>query len=262
LTAYDGQERRASTLTYALRCMVSTLRFLTILPLPGSPEEDDRYFKDALFCFTPVGVIIGIAGAVFCWGLSFFIPGTVLALLFTLYLSGISGFFHLDGLADTADGFLSARPTDQCLEIMRDSRIGVMGAATICAVFMVKAAAFAAMDNQALLVAALLTPVAGRTAIVICMALLPYARTEGGLGGLFYTPKARKAAVLSTLLFIMIGCIVYPERVLLLALALFCVVSLFTLLCKKRIGGATGDTLGAVCELAEAAAALAFTVTF
>ena len=96
-----------------------------------------------------------------------------------------------------------------------------------------------------------LMPIAGRCAIVFSMALLPYARPEGGLGHLFYSGHCRMSAGWS---FVFL-CILMPFIGIRTTALLLCVTSatglLFSAWCRRKIGGATGDTLGAVCELTE-----------
>jgi adenosylcobinamide-GDP ribazoletransferase len=102
-------------------------------------------------------------------------------------------------------------------------------------------------------------PLAGRCAIIFSMAILRYARAEGGLGKLFYSGSARWAAALAVLfLFLPVLFTGWPF-IIKVWIGLFLSVLLFSRLCLARIGGATGDTLGAACELTEMAVAIAVT---
>ncbi|MEE4165389.1 MAG: adenosylcobinamide-GDP ribazoletransferase, partial [Desulfocapsaceae bacterium] len=169
-----------------VRSLIASLRFLTILPLPGSGEDDASFFDGALFFFTITGLIIGTFGALLSLLLLKLFPPLVAAGLLAVFLSLASGFLHLDGLADSCDGLLSSRPAEKCLEIMRDSRIGVMGAASLCTVLLLKTAALASVAETTVFAAMILAPAAGRTAIIFMMALAPYARKTDGLGCRFY----------------------------------------------------------------------------
>ena len=75
-----------------------------------------------------------------------FFPHQVVAVLALIYLAFISGFLHLDGLADSADGLLSARPREDCLRIMKDSRTGAMGVVVVVCTLLAKYSALSAMD--------------------------------------------------------------------------------------------------------------------
>lgn len=241
-----------------LSCLAAAIRFLTIIPVPGDGEKDGSFFGGALFYFTITGIIIGAGGALFSYLLAGLLPPLVAAVILTIFLSVVSGFLHLDGLADSFDGLLSARPAHQCLEIMRDSRVGVMGAAAIAAVFLLKAATIFSIDHQELIVAMLIVPAAGRTSIVAMMLILPYARKNNGLGELFYTGVNRWAAIVSFLVLGALTLLFSPSRFFLIFFVLILTVGIFSWICKTKMGGATGDTLGAVCELSETTILLSF----
>lgn len=246
---------------HPLKSLMAAVRFLTILPLPGSGEKDPEFFDGALFYFTITGLLIGCFGALFAFLLVKILPVIVSAVLLTIFLSLASGFLHVDGLADSCDGLLSARSAPKCLEIMRDSRIGVMGAAVLCAVFLLKTASITAIDQENIYQAIIIAPAAGRTAIIFMMALLPYARKNEGIGALFYSGTNRWAPFFSALFFISAAALLIPSKLVLLSMILVISVVLFSWICRKKIGGATGDTLGAICELSEAMILMAFCIT-
>ena len=240
---------------------VAALRFLTLLPLPGKIGTTEDELAHAAPFFPLVGFLLGCIAAPAAQLFFYFLPPLPAAVLLTVLLLAFSGGLHLDGLADTADGFLSARSQERILEIMKDSRIGTMGAAALTLLIFLKTACLASLPADKVLAAAFLMPVAGRTAILLLMALLPYAR-EGGLGSLFavyFNSSAGWGASLGGfLLLTWAAYAVAGPSGLGVVLSVLLLTFLFALLCRCKIGGATGDTLGAACELAEAAAVLAF----
>jgi adenosylcobinamide-GDP ribazoletransferase len=176
-----------------------------------------------------------------------------------LLLMVFSGCLHLDGLSDTADGFLSSRSRERTLEIMKDSHVGAMGVIAIVGVLLLKFAALASIPPARLWPAVLLMPLAGRAAIVIHLAVLPYARPDG-LARVFYQRRVWPAAVVSALLLVAVAWFVLDLKgfgiwvlwlVATLALAAYV---------RRKIGGTTGDTLGAVCEIIEVLPAVAIAV--
>jgi len=245
---------------HPLRCVLAGLRFLTILPTFSSAENDSDYLPGALYFFGIIGIFLGALAAGLYYLFFSALPALVGAVLLAILLSLFSGFLHLDGLADTADGFLSGKPADICLRIMRDSRIGVMGAAAICGLFLLKTAALTSIPGQDLWCALILAPAAGRTSILCLMSLLPYVRQDNGIATLFYTGSSRSAAILSILLLLVLTAFLTPNKLILLGVTISLVIGCFFFLCKKRIGGATGDTLGALCEITETAVLIAFTL--
>ncbi|WP_267929031.1 adenosylcobinamide-GDP ribazoletransferase [Desulfolithobacter dissulfuricans] len=239
--------------------MAAAFRFLTILPLPGRLGTTEEELAGSVGSFPLIGLLLGLICAAGAWVLWLVLPSLPAAVCLTLLLLALSGGLHLDGLADTADGFFSARPDrTQILAIMRDSRIGAMGVIALIILLLLKTSALATLDRSTVVVTALLLPLAGRSAIVLMMGLLPYARPEGGLGGLFYTRRSRLAA-LGSLAFAGLVTVWLAGTcglgVLVFTMGTIC---LFARFCRKKIGGATGDTLGAACELAETFMALGF----
>lgn len=256
----EFQQPREATRDGRLTAFFTALRFLTVIPVSWRADRDARLFPQSMYYFAAVGLIIGCCGLLLCRAATLLFPPTVTAFLAVFYLSAISGFLHLDGLADSADGLLSARPREQSLVIMKDSRSGPMGVIILISVLLGKYAALSAMSQEVLTVAVLCMPLAGRTAIVVTMAVLRYARPEGGLGGLFYSAGTRLAAVVSCAVLLTVTIVsggTLPTVAVVLAVAV--TVYWFGAFCRTRLGGATGDTLGAVCELTEMSVAIALT---
>ncbi len=236
---------------------VAAIRFLTIFPFPGKIGHGSAELGASTPFFPIIGLILGCIGAAACRLLWTVLPPLAAAVLLTTVLLGFSGGLHLDGLADTADGFFSARPRDTILVIMRDSRIGAMGVIALVLVLLLKVSALAGLSRSDALKAALLMPVAGRCAILILMALLPYARPEGGLGTLFYTRRSRLTGVWAFVFFSFLAWLLLGNGSWLPITLFTLTVFGFSFFCKRVINGATGDTLGAACELCEACTALA-----
>ncbi|WP_457574735.1 adenosylcobinamide-GDP ribazoletransferase [Desulfolithobacter sp.] len=239
--------------------LAAAFRFLTILPLPGRLGTTEEELAGSVGSFPLIGLLLGLICAGGAWVLWLVLPSLPAAACLTLLLLALSGGLHLDGLADTADGFFSARPDrTQILAIMRDSRIGAMGVIALIMLLLLKTAALATLDRPGVLAASLLLPLVGRSAIVLMMALLPYARPEGGLGGLFYTSHSRRSAIWALGFAALVTLLVAGMAGLaVLGVTMGCMY-LFGGYCRRKIGGATGDTLGAACELAELFMALGF----
>lgn len=188
-------------------------------------------------------------------------PTTVTAAIAVTYLAFISNCLHLDGLSDSGDGLLSSRTREESLAIMKDSRVGAMGVIVLCFLLICKFAALSTLEKSSLCVAIFFMPLAGRTVILFTMATVRYARPEGGLGSLFYNVNCRKAAVISLVILGLLLCLYDYKR------GMFCLFTVlagaiaFNRVCKSKLGGATGDTLGANCEIAEMMIALSFSAT-
>lgn len=241
-----------TALTRPLRSFATATRFLTVLPTFSSAQDDQSYFGAALYYFPVVGLGAGCIAAFSCFILGLFFSDLVSAVLLAILLSSISGFLHMDGLADTADGFLSSRLRQRTLEIMRDSRIGVMGATAVGSILLLKSAAIVSIDEPNLTGGLIVAATAGRVAMVLSMHFLPYARSEEGLGSLFASGSASVSApLLAVVLLLVTVFLMLPSKLLVTALVFFFLLVMVSVICRKRIGGYTGDTLGCVHELME-----------
>lgn len=238
------------------RNCVAAFRFLTILPFPGSFGSAGEDLRGSLPWFSLVGLVLGGITAAGAWLAWQFLPVPVAAVALTFFLLSFSGAMHLDGLADTADGFFSARGRQEMLAIMRDSRIGVMGVAALVLVLLFKIACLGALSQDAVVRAGLLIPLAGRTALILMVTLLPYVRVEGGLATTLYVGRSSWAVLLALAVLVVAGYAALSLSGIAAVAAAMLAVLVFAWYCRRKIGGATGDTLGASCELAEAMVAL------
>ncbi len=239
-----------------MRGLLAALRFLTVLPLPGKVGTSAAELAGSAPWFPVVGLLIGAAAAGFAEGVYLGAPPLVAAVLVVIALGAVSKGLHLDGLADSADGLLSSRNRERMLEIMKDSHLGTMGVLALLAVLGLKVAALASLPPERVWVAALLMPVAGRSTMTMLMGLLPYARPEGGLGGLFPLGRSPWLALGALGALLVVGGAVGREMGLAVAVVAAALALLFGARVQRALGGMTGDTLGATCELGELAAVL------
>jgi len=243
-----------------LASFLTGVRFLTIIPISWGNQKDDRFFQSSLIWFPLIGLLIGSASALL---VSFFVavlPGSLTAVLAMVLLAGISGCLHLDGLADTGDGLLCGRSRELALEIMRDSRTGAMGVIALGFLLLAKYSVLSSLAPAYLISTVVLMPMAGRTAILISMAILPYARSGEGLGRLFYSADSRKAAIAGLLFCVAVSMFYSVVIAFSVISAIVVTVGFFSLWCHRKLGGATGDTLGAVCELTELAVGIGIVI--
>lgn len=237
-----------------MKSLFAALGFLTVLPLPdrwlGTGEDLGR----SLIWFPLVGALIGMLAAIIDLGLGMILPPTVVSVITVLILLAASGGLHMDGLADSADGFFSSRSRERMLEIMRDSRSGPMGVMAICGLLLLKVTTLAAVPAPWRMTTIVLMPLAGRTALTVSLAVLPYARTTGGLAEVF-RPTLRTGLITAVLL-TGSAWLLQGTSGLITAGASLAVILLLAAYSKRKIGGFTGDTLGAACELTELIPAL------
>lgn len=234
----------------------AALRFLTVFPLPGSWGRGSRALAGSPLYFPVAGLLIGAFAGAVAYGLGYVFSSAVCAMVVVALWEMASGGLHLDGLADSADGLLSARKRERMLEIMRDSHIGVMGVMVVVIVFGLKFAALSALEPGCLWRAAVFAPVAGRCALVLMLALLKYIRPKGGMGSVFYEKDHTTSCILGIVFTVVVGFVLFGMRGACAAAGAALAALLFAGYVRRKLGGATGDTIGAAGEIAETAAVL------
>jgi adenosylcobinamide-GDP ribazoletransferase len=238
-----------------MKSLLAAIQFLTIFPVPSCFQCGEKELKRSVVFFPIVGLLLGGLLAVLVRGLDWLFPPFAVSTIIVILMMAVSGCLHMDGLADTADGFLSSRPKERILEIMRDSRTGPMGVIAIVCMVILKAAALTSTPELLRSGVIFLMPLAGRCAMVIASSIILYARPQGGLASAFGRPRW---PVVATALLILFAASWLALRTIGVAAAGFAVLLtlIFSFFCKLKIGGFTGDTLGAACEIAEVAPAL------
>ncbi|MBI3547269.1 MAG: adenosylcobinamide-GDP ribazoletransferase [Gammaproteobacteria bacterium] len=164
----------------------------------------------------------------------------------------ITGGLHLDGLADSADAWAGSHgEREKALRIMKDAASGPAGVTAIVLILLLKFATLSVLIRENIWQGLIIAPVLGRMAIVFLFLSTPYVR----LGGLGADHAAHLSRLAATIILILVTAIVIAlGGIGLAALAMgFSLLLILRLMMIKRLGGVTGDTLGAACELVEAA---------
>ena len=201
--------------------------------------------------FPLVGLLLGLILAGANGLLSFFnFEPYFINVMLVILLIVLTGGIHLDGLADTTDALLSGKDREEMLEIMRDSRIGVMGTLGLISIILLKIALVSALTVSLKTISLILMCVLSRWSLVFAMFLFPYAR-EDGKAKLFIQGINFKIFILAT----MLALISIAGTGKLSGLLVFAISAIGTYIINKfitrKIGGITGDTLGATNELIE-----------
>ena len=253
------------------------LSFMTRIPMPKTEYDEEKLGKSMKY-FPIVGIIISFILLFFCIIFNFIfknlnystaLPLMILVVILTDLIT--TGALHLDGLADTFDGIFSYRSKHKMLEIMKDSRLGSNGALALILYFLLKFVLFYSLiiESRELTLYAIMTyPVVSRFCSVVSCASSPYARGSG-MGKTFVDNTKTCGLIVATIItllytigmlfmpfilftnytlpiqFIMKSILVIVVIVALLALFAYA----FSKLIERKIGGITGDTLGALLEI-------------
>ena len=222
--------------------MITALAFLT--PFGGARVPTSR----SVAWFPVVGAVVGLVVGAVWWGAGeLWAPGVAAALAVVADLA-LTGMLHLDGLADSGDGLLPHLDRERRLEVMTEPTIGAFGVVVVAATLLLRWSAFASLEPDPWLVAGLWC--LSRTLMAVVLTSMPYARGEG-LASAFRGGSAAATALVGGILGAgLVGAgIGFPALAVVPAAALGG--GSVVLLAHRRIGGFTGDVLGAAGVVAE-----------
>ncbi len=229
----------------------SALHFLTTLP----PGKNVQFSPLGMIRFFPtIGIVIGTLLIFFDLIISCFFYEGVVVLLDLLFLVGITGAFHLDGVGDTADGVFSHQPRDKALLIMKDSRTGMMGLVAVISVLAVKFAGIysvkASCSAAEAMLFFLIIPAYARASMIFGIKFLNYGRNRG-TGHDFFEKKPGPRDFI-WLSIPVIFSIFTGYKFVILNVSFGLMVFVILVYYKKKMNCITGDMLGAMTETIEA----------
>lgn len=247
----DAHSARPSRWVAELRLLLMAVQYFTRVPMPAWVGHSAENLGSTPRYFPAVGALIGAAGALVLWATSLVLPGPLPVILGTAFTVLITGAFHEDGLADTFDGLGGGATRERALEIMKDSRLGTFGTAALVLTLLIKIAALSAFP----VTYAIVVLIAGHAFSRACAVTLIFA------GNLVSNPELSRARAVAQpmgrgeLVFACVLGIAPLYWVGQHAIAGFvCSLIVLYVLARwfmRRIGGFTGDTLGATQQLTE-----------
>lgn len=200
--------------------------------------------------FPLVGLALGSILIALDYGLShIFPPAIVSALLLTSYIAMYGG-FHLDGLADTIDGLAGGKDREHALKIMKDSNIGAIGVVALVLLLLLKYTAINSLPDGTRWEGLLIMPVVGRWTQVWMTYGSKYAR-ESGLGRPFVDYVGKRELLIASMITIVVSWLTLSWSGLVVIGGAALLGILMKSFFNKKVGGITGDILGAGSELCE-----------
>jgi adenosylcobinamide-GDP ribazoletransferase len=239
-----------------LRLFFTALQFFTRLPIPGWVGFDPAWLNQASRYFPLVGVVVALMTSAAYALAAWFLPAPVAVIIATAFGIYITGAFHEDGFADMCDGFGGGMTAERVLEIMKDSRIGAYGAiGTIC-MLALKLTTLAMLPPLVAIGALLVAHPLSRLMATSLIWRLDYARAEGKAKPLAQKMSSGEfavAALTAALPVVAVLALRWLQPVALLAGMIAAAIATFWLarMFVRRIGGYTGDCLGAVQQVTE-----------
>ena len=253
------------------------LSFMTRIPIPKTDYDEEKLGKSMKY-FPVVGIIVGFILLFFCIIFNFILknisysaalPLMIIVVILTDLIT--TGGLHLDGLADTFDGIFSYRSKHKMLEIMKDSRLGSNGALALILYFLLKFILLFSLtieSREGAVYAIMTYPVVARFCSVVSCASSPYARGSG-MGKTFVDNTKACGLIVAAIItilyttgmvfmpFILFTNYSLPMQFIIKTISIIVVIVLllgifayaFSKLIERKIGGITGDTLGALLEI-------------
>jgi len=242
---------------------IAALRFLTVIPLPIRREATPGQVGGSLVYFPAVGLLIGLVLAALYWVLHLVLPQEMVFALLLAATVLLNGALHIDGFIDTCDGLAGNKTAEERWQVMRDSRVGAFGVAGAVLLMLAKYASLVSLPDRLIPAVLVLMPLLGRWAMTFAIVAFPYARPSG-LGAIFKGEAKPMAFAVST------GCAVvaaagvavvartvYPHLfALAVVLGVWLIAAIWAAYLGRKFEGLTGDSYGAVNEVAEVSAAV------
>ncbi len=232
---------------------LAALRFLTSIPLPRPRESGTEELGRSAVYFPLVGLIIGVILAGLYWLLDFVLPAAVVNALLLVFLVAVTGALHLDGFVDTCDGMAGHRTVEDRWRVMHDSRAGAFGIVGVVLLLLVKYVSLSNIPGSLMMATLIFMPVVSRWAMVYTVFAYPYARPSG-LGKVLKQGLGWRSFTIATLITLVVAVAMIPLwhfAGLVIMLVVWIMAVVMAVVFKRKFAGLTGDTYGAINELAE-----------
>jgi adenosylcobinamide-GDP ribazoletransferase len=223
------------------------VQFLTRVPVRRASAADTA---QVVVWFPVVGALVGAVVGAVAAGLGELVAPAVAAAVAVLVGVVITGAFHEDGLADTADAVAGGWTTERRLEILKDPRHGSYGVAALCGSIVLRVVAVASLGPAAALGGLVAAHALARGAAVATMGIVPVARRDG-LGADFARGVSARRATTGALVAAAVATAAVGWWAAPLALAAAAGAAAVVALARRAFGGITGDVLGAIEQVAE-----------
>ena len=244
-----------------LAVFLNAIMFYTRIPVPKSLVYSGEILNSATRYFPFIGFIIGGIGAATFYGTSMILPiplALILSMATTIFATGA---FHEDGFADFCDGFGGGYSKDKILVIMKDSRIGTYGSIGLILMLSTKFFCLSSLQTASLPLFMVMAHALSRLSSVMLIYSANYAREDAESKVKPIGHKGSAESLLVACIFGVILLVFIPCKGIVLVIGLLCVVFiLFRRYVIGKLGGYTGDVLGALQQLSEVAIYLALIV--
>ena len=234
-----------------IRLLLTAMQYFTRIRVPAWVGHAPERLTGAVRYFPAIGLIVGASGAAVMWLAALVLPAPLPAMLSTAVTLLMTGAIHEDGLADTADGLGGGATRERALEIMKDPRVGVFGAIALMLMLLLKIATLTLMPLWTAMAALVAAHAFSRFCAVLVIFASRYVGSADRSRAAPVVEQVKIGDVIVAALFGLPALALCGPRVIVAILVALMSVALLTRWCVRRIGGYTGDTLGATQQLAE-----------
>jgi adenosylcobinamide-GDP ribazoletransferase len=247
----SSASKMSSHLRREVRQLLAAVQYFTRVPVPTGVDHAVESLNGAVRYVPMVGILVGAAGAGIYVLAARLLPPRVALLLSMVATMLLTGAFHEDGLADSADGFGGGSTPERALEIMKDARIGAFGALALALALLLKLESLVALPAGRIAGALVAGNALSRLATIGIMVTLPYVR-EHGISRARPLVTDLSAASLAVAVVTGLAPLLLVGTPAIAGVACACLTTLgWRRYIRRRIGGYSGDCLGAAQQLTE-----------
>jgi len=229
---------------------LAALRFLTIIPLSWWREASPEELGCSTGYFPVVGIIIGLILVGLNSLFKLFLPSPVVHVLLVVSSVVITGALHLDGFVDICDGIAGHKTPEERWQVMHGSWVGAFGIIGACCLLLVKYVSLNSVPETLLMATLVLMPVISRWTMVYAVFAYPYAKPSG-LGKVFKQEASWQKLVMATLIALVVAIVLAKLMGVAIMLGIWIIITVMATYLKRKFAGLTGDTYGAINEVAE-----------
>ena len=229
--------------------IITAFQFLTILPFKVKSFRDELLAESTVF-FPLVGLTLGVGLAGLEYGLSPILPIDIMAIIQVAFLAFVTRGLHIDGFADTFDGLGCVKSAEERLQVMKDSRIGTMGAIAVIFLVLIKYNSITFIEQNIKVYSLLIFPMVSRWTMVLTI-FISSKKGHTGLGNMFQKQIKEKHFILSSILPFLLIIYLFDSPGLIALIGVALVVFMIYNILLKLFGKITGDHFGFINEVVE-----------
>jgi len=235
-----------------LKILYACIQFYTQIPLPAVLNYSPDHLQKSIRYLTLVGLFVGSTGAFVFYLISSFLPLTISIVITMAFLVAITGGLHEDGFADVCDGFGGGQTPQRILEIMKDSHIGVFGVLGLVFLLLTKVFCLAQIGILQTPLLLIIAHTSSRILPVLMIYTSKYVRLDGSSKAKYALPHGNLYNTIPVLIFGLLPMYLLNWKINVFIIGiLLCAFIIMRWYFHKKIGGYTGDILGAMQQIGE-----------